>query len=204
MNGRITTNPQEEYSDEDLVRRVQQAAQGDFRAYEALVERYQDRVQANCRYLSGSRTDAEDLTQEVFVKAFYGLRRFEGRASFHTWLRRIKANHCINFLKKKQGKTFLDLDAPAARESGELRTQPMAERNIAADAQRGLISETLNAIPDSLRVPLVLRDMDGLGYREIASELGLGLSAAKMRVKRGREMFRSVYSRLSGSGEEGR
>lgn len=145
-----TTDEQASHSDEELVRRVRQAAQGDFRAFEALVERYQDRVQANCRHLSGSPTDAEDLAQEVFVKAFYGLRRFEGRASFHTWLRRIKANHCINFLRATRGKTFLDLDA----------------------------------IPDSLRVPLVLRDMDGFGYQEIARELGLGLSAAKMRVKR--------------------
>lgn len=187
------TTGQDDYSDEELVRRVQEASQGDFRAFDSLVERYQDRVQANCRYLSGSPTDAEDLAQEVFVRAYFGLRSFEGRASFHTWLRRVKANHCINFLKKKRGKTFLDLDDPPARESGELHVQPMAERNVDAEVLRRQIRETLDAIPDSLRIPLVLRDMDGLSYREIAAELGLGLSAAKMRVKRGREIFRSVY-----------
>ena len=83
---------------------LQQAAEGDMGAFETLVERHRNRVMANCRYISGSPADAEDLAQEVFVKAFFGLQNFEGRAQFATWLNRIKVNHCLNFLEKAEGK----------------------------------------------------------------------------------------------------
>ena len=69
-------------SDEQLVERAQQVSTGDLRAFEALVERHQAGITAKCHHLSGSRADAEDLAQEVFVKAFFNLRSFEGRAKF--------------------------------------------------------------------------------------------------------------------------
>ncbi|HHN74324.1 MAG TPA: sigma-70 family RNA polymerase sigma factor, partial [Acidobacteria bacterium] len=93
----------EELSDDQLVETAKSAPPGDMRAFEQLVERYQRSVHTNCRYLGGSESDAEDLAQEVFIKAFFGLQRFEGRAQFKTWLQRIKVNHCLNHLRKKEG-----------------------------------------------------------------------------------------------------
>ena len=186
--------PAESLPDEELVARSKNARPGDMRAFTTLIGRHQDGVQANCRYLSGSAADAEDLAQEVFVRVFFGLKRFEGRSSFRTWLRTVKANHCINYLKKRKGAAFLDLDAPAARASDGLRVQPVGEKDLTREAQRKRIQSILGAMPDSLRIPLVLRDMDGFSYDEIAHELGIGLSATKMRIKRGREMFRSLHA----------
>lgn len=180
--------------DEDLVARAKTARPGDMRAFTVLIERHQDSVQTNCRYLSGNAADAEDLAQEVFVRVFFGLKRFEGRSSFRTWLRTVKTNHCINYLKKRKGAAFLDLEAPAARDSENVRVQPVGERNLTRETQRQRIQSILGAMPDSLRVPLVLRDMDGFSYDEIARELGIGLSATKMRIKRGRELFRSLHA----------
>ncbi len=75
-----------------------------------------------------------------------------------------------------------------------MRVAPAGEKRMASQDRRDRIRETLEEIPDTLRVPLVLRDMDGLSYQEIADQLGIGLSAAKMRVKRGREAFRTRYA----------
>lgn len=180
-------------SDADLVVEAQSAPAGDMRAFAELVRRYQQSVNTNCRYISGSPTDAEDLAQDVFVKAFFGLKRFEGRSSFETWVKRIKANHCINFLKKRSGKSFVDVEDPGVSTSDRVRVEPTGLSDLDRLSKRQRIRATLDSLPDSTRIPLILRDMDGLSYQDIAEELGVGLSAAKMRVKRGREAFRARY-----------
>jgi DNA-directed RNA polymerase specialized sigma24 family protein len=89
--------------DEKLLQQAREAPEGDLRAFEMLVLRHQRRVVANCRYITRDANNAEDLAQEVLVKAFFGLRGFEGRSSFGSWLQRIKINHCLNYLKKQAG-----------------------------------------------------------------------------------------------------
>ncbi len=180
-------------TDEELVERSGEVPGGDVRAFENLVERYQQRVLANCRYLSGSALDAEDLAQEVFVKAFFGLKRFEGRSKFSTWLQRIKINHCLNFNKKKRRAIYVSLDAPEVASRPDLKANPQAEIRMEARDDRRKITGVLDAMSENLRVPLVLRDSDGLPYAEIADRLDLSLSAVKMRIKRGREEFHRLY-----------
>ena len=191
-------------TDEDLVERARGGAQDDLRPFEQLVERYQERVVANCRHIGGSPADAEDLAQEVFVKSFFGLARFEGRSSFKTWLYRIKANHCINFLKKKRKVSFVDVEDHSLGAEPEIHVPPVAEARVDARDQRAAIERVLDSIPDTLRAPLVMRDTDEMSYQEIAEVLEIGLSAVKMRIKRGREMFRERFAehRASGVGQE--
>ncbi|MBD3868008.1 MAG: RNA polymerase sigma factor [Acidobacteria bacterium] len=168
------------------------APEGDMRAFERLVRLYEGRVKANCRHLTRSIDDAEDLTQEVFVKAFFGISRFEGRASFKTWIQRIKVNHCLNFLKKKEGKTFVPFGEPGEGEP-EPAVEPVAEQQVESGEARQTIAVILDELPDTLRIPLVMCDVDQFSYQEIADTLGIGLSAAKMRIKRGREEFRKRF-----------
>jgi RNA polymerase sigma-70 factor (ECF subfamily) len=85
--------------DDELLEKARSAPEGDYSAFEQLVRRHQEKVRANCRYLTRDPGYAEDLAQEVFVKVFFGMRRFEGRSSFRTWLHRIKINHCLNYLR---------------------------------------------------------------------------------------------------------
>ena len=190
----------DESSDEHLVERSVSVAGGDVRAFELLVRRHQERILANCRYLTGSSADAEDLAQEVFVKAFFGLRRFEGRSKFSTWLQRIKINHCLNFNQKKRNKSFVSIEAPEMESRVDLQTSPRAEQNLRAADERRRIAAALDEMSESLRVPLILRDADGLSYAAIAEKLELSLSAVKMRIKRGRDEFRRYYD--GGFGEE--
>ena len=155
---------------------------------------------ANCRYLSGSAEDAQDLAQDVFVKVYFALRRFRGESTFGTWVQRIKVNHCLNYLRRDRGKNFLDVEDPALEAEAELAVAAEADARVQARDQRQAIRAVLDELPDTLRVPLVMRDLDGLSYQEIADELGLKLSAVKMRIKRGREEFRRLYRRLDPEG----
>lgn len=177
--------------DAELLKQAQEAPEGDTRAFEELVRRYQAKVMTNCRYLSGSPSDAEDLAQEVFVKAYFGLARFERRSSFETWVRRIKSNHCINWVTKKRLKT-VDVEPTVAENAA--RTEAEAERALDREDTRAKVAAVLVELTETLRIPLILRDMDGMPYEEIAEELGIGLSAVKMRIKRGREEFRRLFA----------
>jgi RNA polymerase sigma-70 factor (ECF subfamily) len=179
--------------DDELLRAALAAPEGDLRAFEQLVQLHRKRILADCRYLTRDENNSEDLAQEVFVKAFFALQRFESRSSFRHWLQRIKVNHCLNHLKKKEGKGYLAIDDEVMEGARQLRVPAAADKEMEAMEDRRRIGDVLNAMPATLRIPLVLRDMDELSYEEIAVGLGIGLSAAKMRIKRAREQFRSLY-----------
>jgi RNA polymerase sigma-70 factor (ECF subfamily) len=179
--------------DEVLVRKAREALEGDLRPFEQLVLRYERRMVANCRYITHDPNEAEDLAQEVMVKAFYGLRSFEGRSTFRHWLQRIKVNHCLNHLKKQEGRSYIGVEEPEAGGFDQLRVQATAEHQAEVIGERELIARILNSMTETLRIPLVLCDMDELSYEEVAKVLGISLSAVKMRIKRAREDFRSRY-----------
>ncbi len=179
--------------DEELVEVVVQSRQGDLRAFEELMRRHQPRVETNCRFLSGSADDAKDLAQEVFVKAYFNLNRFEGRSTFTTWIQRIKVNHCLNHLRKHKDRTFVDVDDEALAPDPELRERRRSDDSTLARETRERIVQVLDQMTATLRVPLIMRDMDGFSYQEIATELGVGLSAVKMRIARARDEFRLLY-----------
>ena len=179
--------------DLELVERVL-AAPADLRPFEQLVRRHEGKVLANCRYITGSADDAQDLAQEVFVKTYFGLRRFRGDARFGTWLQRIKVNHCLNFLRKRKQERAVDVDDPAVATADSMRVAPAGEADLAARDRRRRIAAALDRVPETLRIPLVMCDLDEMSYQEIADELGLGLSAVKMRIKRGREEFRRAFA----------
>jgi RNA polymerase sigma-70 factor (ECF subfamily) len=179
-------------SDEALLLRALQAPEGDLRAFEELALRYQKRVVANCRCITRDPNNAEDLAQEVLVKAFFGLRGFERKSSFAHWLQRIKINHCLNHLKKHKDHTFVDLGDPDIDEFEELKVKVTAEQLAGAISERQMISVVLDSMPGTL----VLCDMDELSYEEVAHSLGIGLSATKMRIKRARDDFRGRYEKV--------
>ena len=180
--------------DESLVEEAKRATLGNHKAFEELVRRYRGKVLANCIYLTRS-TDAEDLAQEVFLKAFFGIKKFESRSSFRTWLQRIKVNHCLNYLRRQKNKEYVDLSTITEEFSQGLHTAPVEGKNIDRAVKKQQIKAILGQIPDTLRIPLVLCDMDGLSYQECADELNIGLSAFKMRLKRAREYFRRELSK---------
>ena len=182
--------------DEELLQAARNAPEGDLRAFEQLIALYQKRILADCAYLTRDDANSEDLAQEVFVKAYFGLRAFEGRSSFRHWLQRIKVNHCLNHIKKKASRSEVTLDDTGSEDFDELRVEPEVSRRLESAGDRERIDAILESLPAKLRIPLIMRDMDELTYEEIAGSLNVGLSAVKMRVKRAREQFRTLYGDL--------
>ncbi len=180
-------------NEKDLVETAIRARDGDLRAFEELVIRNQRRILADCRYLTRDDSASEDLAQEVFVKAYFALHGFEGRSSFRHWLQRIKVNHCLNHLRREKSRQPISLDEELVESHQGLQTPSNANRLLEAEADRQRIDGVLRRMSPTLRIALVMRDMDELSYEEVASQLGIGLSAAKMRIKRAREQFRALY-----------
>jgi RNA polymerase sigma-70 factor (ECF subfamily) len=184
--------------DEPLLRAALSAPDGDTRAFEELVRRHHRRILADCRYLTRNPSDSEDLAQEVFVKAYFALRRFESRATFGHWLRRIKVNHCLNHRRREDSRRPVAIEDEELQDVEQLRVAPLAAGQLENADLRERINLILAAMPETLRLPLVLRDMDDLSYEEVAAALGIGLSAVKMRIKRAREEFRRLYEQEGG------
>jgi len=102
----------------------------------------------------------------------------------------------LNYIKKQASRNEVTLNNTASEDFDELRVEPEASRRLESVENRARIEEILNSLPATLRIPLIMRDMDDLSYEEIAAALNVGLSAVKMRVKRAREQFRMLYGDL--------
>lgn len=177
--------------EDELFEEARRAPDGDLRAFEALVQQNHRRIVADCRHITRDESVAEDLAQEVFLKAYFGMHNFEGRSSFRHWLQVIKVHHCLNHLKRvKKNQLSIDDEEEGMTNSVELST---ADKTLERLSDRQRIHRILEIMPETLRLPLVLRDMDELSYEEVAANLNISLSAVKMRIKRAREWFRARY-----------
>lgn len=185
-----TPLPPDEDPDAALVQRARRANRGDTRAFDELIARHRGRVVANCRYLAPSPHQAEDLAQEVLVKAYFALRKYERRSKFSTWLYRIKVNHCLNHRRaeRKHGANVALEDV--ALDAAALRVTPAAEAELSRQADAVRVRLAVAGLPDTLRLPLVMRELDEMSYEEIAQALEISLSAVKMRILRARQELR--------------
>lgn len=182
--------------DNELIERARASLPGDERAFAELVRRHEAHVRANCRYIVGNDEATDDLAQEVFIRAYFGLSSFEGRSSFGTWVRRIKVNHCLNHVSAAGRWDTLDIEGGQLDGHPAMRTEPLGPRLLEYEEFQLKVDQVLRSMPDTLRIALVLRDMDGLSQQEVARTLDISLSAAKMRIMRGRDAFRDAWAAL--------
>ena len=176
-------NPRE-LSDEELVERARVELFHVTRAYEELMRRYQRTLFNVCaRYLNNER-DADDVCQEVMLKVLYGLKNFEGKSKFKTWLYSITYNECITQYRKDRRKRRLS-DALALEPNDEASE----ESNPKAEDQGGLDRWLVQVNPIDREI-LVLRFVAELEFQEIADIMNMGLSATKMRYKRALDRLR--------------
>ncbi|HEY8201612.1 MAG TPA: sigma-70 family RNA polymerase sigma factor [Actinomycetota bacterium] len=182
-------------SDEDLVRAFTQRR--DHTALEVLLRRHEARVFAVAYRLLGNRADAADATQEVFVTVFRKARLFRHQSAFTTWLHRLTVNACHD-LGRKRARTPqphagdpTDPGHAAGHSPSRGRRGPARESGTARDAfgqvdDRLVVEAGLAALPEEQRVPIVLRDLEGLSYQEIADAMGVPIGTVKSRIARGR------------------
>lgn len=183
-----------------LVRRCQG---GDLAAFDLLVGRYQDKVFNAVYRMTGHYEDARDLTQEAFLKALAGLDRFRGGSSFYTWIFRIAANAAISWRRKSGRVTAADLagtDAPLPGTTVGAGSGPAGPQQAAETSEAAVeVQRALDKLDPEFRAALVLKDIEGCDYEEIAEILEVPLGTVKSRIHRARmEMRRHLEGMLQG------
>lgn len=171
---------------------VRAAAGGDTEAFERLVETYENKIYTLALRMSGSPDDAGDIAQEAFLAAWRGLPAFRGEAGFATWLYRLASNAAIDYLRrqrKQRGELSLDdeelgLDAVDAG--------PGPQDAAEGEEVRSAVAAGLRALSEGRRQVLVLRELQGLSYEEIAAVLAVDLGTVKSRISRARSALRKI------------
>lgn len=180
---------------------IERCQRGEREAFGHLVERYQRRVFSTVFHLVRRRDAAEDLAQEIFIKAFRAIRSYNFQASFATWLSRIAVNHCYDYLRRERASRlsyYWQLPEKSQRDL-EARLEGPAAGGLDAEQQaalRDLTSKLLERAPAKDRVILVLKEMEDLSVEEIGEILKLKTSTVKVRLHRARRRMLEDLDRL--------
>jgi RNA polymerase sigma-70 factor (ECF subfamily) len=168
---------------------VQAARAGDRVGLDELLRRHYDRLYAVCRRLAGNDADAADATQEALLAIVRGLARFDGRSSFTTWSYRVATNACLDELRRRSRRPVPGIEVPV---------EPALASADATVDERLVLDAALAKLDEQFRVPVVLRDVAGLDYAQIAEVLDLPPGTVRSRIARGR---RHLARLLGNSGE---
>jgi len=181
---------------------VRCAQSGERRAFDQLVLKYRPRVVELAMRYTRNPADAEDATQETFIRAYRGLQHFRCESKFYTWLYRIASN-CARNLLKVRGRDVLNStiefpdDQTAAHPPTRLRELETPEELMVTDEIRGMVNATLERLSEEHRTVITLREIDGLSYKDIASAMSIPVGTVRSRVFRARDLIdhqlRRVY-----------
>ena len=183
---------------------VRRCIAGDAAAWEEIVQRYHRRIYNICYRFAGSAEDAQDLTQEVFIKMYRTLKTYETeRGAFMTWVTTITRNLLVDhFRKSKQDRMTDSLDtAPSEHEDAMPLSEQIHDRGLTPDAraQSGEVKETvhraLQKLSPDLREAVILRDLQDMDYKEIATVLKVPEGTVKSRINRGRAELARLLQR---------
>jgi RNA polymerase sigma-70 factor (ECF subfamily) len=173
---------------------IVRARRGEQSAFAELLRRYRAPVFNLCLRMLKNRDDAEDLTQDVFIKVFSMLERYDDRYAFRSWVFKIAANQCIDFIRKNRVK-LLRLDEPVHYRGEEIERQlpdeaPAPDEELHRREVGSLLRELTDELPPHYRAIIVLRHQEQLSYEEIAEMLELPLGTVKARIHRARAMMK--------------
>lgn len=188
-------------SDPDLVARAQS---GSLEAFDQLVSIHQARVYALARRILEDHEDAADVQQETFIRAWRSIARFRRDSEFATWLHRIAVNLCLSRKKRKRQTTTVpfdeDIGPRGATWEGEAPSEPSAVKLIERSELATQVRRVMQAIPAHYRVILVLREIEGRPFEEIARILECSEQSARVRAFRARQMLRERMQPYLGDG----
>jgi RNA polymerase sigma-70 factor, ECF subfamily len=180
-----------EKSDEVLITLFQHGERG---VYKTLVERHQERVRNLIYSIFHDSEMVDDLAQEIFIKAYEALPRFRLDSSFYTWIYRITVNKCRDEMRRRKVRRFLSFQTLVDEANKELTTKlsvPPEDRDA-----KEIVALGLQALPEKFRSAIILKDIDGMSYEEIADVLQCELGTVKSRLSRARAMLRKALRPL--------
>ncbi|HEV2491054.1 MAG TPA: sigma-70 family RNA polymerase sigma factor [Candidatus Acidoferrales bacterium] len=190
--------------DRELVRLAQK---GTASAFEELVRRHQQRILAVVGGILRRREDVEDVAQQVFLKAYVSINRFDMRSAFSTWLYKIAVNECWDYLRKKKVRPLsyeADLSEEQARHVEQFVSSDGEAHNPSERAElREIVERLLSELSEEDRVMLVLKEAQGFPVEEIGGMLGLNVNTVKVRLFRARRKLAKAYRRRLGRHSRG-
>ena len=185
--------PEENLSDHDL---IEQAKQGDEDAFAEIVRRYKNPIVNYLYRFLNDYEEAVDLAQETFVRVYFAINRYHRGFAFSTYIYRIATNLAISEIRRRRRRRLLSLSGLFQSDYEETAEyQPRDERilpdaELVDDEQSRVIAKAIAALPEKYRVAIILRDVQGRSYEEIAAIMELGLGTTKSRINRGRGLLR--------------
>jgi RNA polymerase sigma-70 factor, ECF subfamily len=190
-------SPETEIPESEWIRRVQR---GEREAFEPLLERHQKRVFSLVYHLVRRRDEVEDIAQEIFIKAFRGIRSYNFQASFGTWLSRIAVNHCYDYLRREQKSKlayYWQIGEEGSRAiEGQAQSTPEGALNLEQESEaRDLAEKLLARAPVEDRTILVLKELEDHSVEEIAAIMRLRPNTVKVRLHRARKRMLEDWKR---------
>ena len=175
---------------------VHQAKNGSLEAFSALMELYQTKVYNLALRMTGSPEDAADLCQETFLNAWKGLPNFQGNSSFSTWIYRLTNNACIDFIRREKTRRGMDVLSlnDDEKDFDELipDNAPTPQAKLEEKERREALNRGLRKLSEEHRQVLLLREVSGLSYTEIAAIVGVEEGTVKSRIARARLSLRNI------------
>jgi len=183
-------------SDESSI--VDRFKNGEKAAFEELVLKYQDKIYNLCRHMLGNTHDAEDAAQDTFIKAYQKLKDFKPEASVYTWLYRIAVNTCLDYKKRPFFESFFK----KADEGEDFIDEPASDRpspeKLYESKQIGYaLHNSIRKLPSKLRTAIVLKEIEGLSYEEIADILEVSIGTVKSRISRARDELKKLLKKFT-------
>jgi len=180
---------------------VERAKRGDVEAFETLVASHEKAVFNYAYRLTGNYEDAGDIAQEAFLRVYNSLPEFRGDSSFTTWLYRIVRNACLDEMRKRKRQRVTSLDETMELDDGEMSRQfadngDGPEQALERVELQRTVLEAINALDEEYRVVVVMRDIQGYSYNEIAEALGINLGTVKSRLNRARGALKEAFAKL--------
>jgi RNA polymerase sigma factor RpoE len=179
--------PESDPQPEDDLTLVRRAQQEDMGAYDELVRRFQERVYATVYHMTSNHEDANDLTQEAFIKAYRALRTFKGDSSFYTWVYRIAVNKTINFLKQRRNRVQIslnDMDFNAEHDPDMLAlvSHNTPRRDLSMVELQEKLNAALQKLSEHHRMTVILHDIQGLTHEEIGEVMECNVGTVRSRL----------------------
>jgi RNA polymerase sigma-70 factor (ECF subfamily) len=178
---------------------VKRSQEGDYGAFDLLVQRYQERVYATIYHMTSNHEDANDLTQESFIKAYKAIGSFKGDSSFFTWVYRIAVNKTINFLKSRKNKIHLslnDLDFNAEHDPDLVAfvSEKTPRRDSSLSELQEKLNEAMQRLSDVHRLVVTLHDVQGLSHEEISKIMDCNTGTVRSRLFYARQQLQGYLS----------